>query len=316
MLQPKDLSHHGANSPDIAPPAYLLASFCTVAEHRSITHAATALCLPYSNVAQQMARLETILGQRLIEHAHDKLALTELGQRLLLDVSPFARVLEQQALQTLKSKSTNNAYDRPSLAVELGVSGIATLLKSQSENLKQLPCDFNFVNAGVSMNTSADVVCYLAKTPRNGFDSTAVFGEEVVAVASINYPAPPDGFDESALQAEPLLQLGLPDHAMDWSRFLGVDPNLRLPGIGKDPYRSFSLYLKALRAGRGIGVGLAPLFAPDLNSGKLKLVSKRRLLRNRACYIGVNLESDNIELAHKTAAILQDIVTPKNTAAA
>jgi DNA-binding transcriptional LysR family regulator len=64
-------------------PPDLLATFVAVVDTRSFTRAARALGLRQSTVSQQIGRLETVAGRRLIDRDTHRLALTVEGEVLL-----------------------------------------------------------------------------------------------------------------------------------------------------------------------------------------------------------------------------------------
>ncbi|MGB0797940.1 MAG: LysR family transcriptional regulator [Planktomarina sp.] len=292
-------------------PAHLLICFNCVAEHRSVSHAATVLCLPYNVVAQQIARLEGLIGAPVLDQQPGRLNLTPVGQRLWQVTSPQASALQTQAHAVLSGDFAKGTDARrngePTLLIELGLWGMAASLKPYLNVLRGLPCNLNFVTKGARPGVAPDVICHLSKAPINGYESTPLFGEEVIAVASASYPTPEGGFTDETLKQEPLLRLGHLDHEEDWPAFLGLDPDVGLPGIEKQPYASFSHYLRALRAGRGVGVGLKALLQPEISAGTLKVVSPRKLWRNRACYLGVRKDSDYLNLARDFADVMRTI---------
>ncbi len=304
--------HQGnySTTPSAAPelPAYLLASFVSVVEQQSITHAAAIMSVPYTLVAKQMARLEGLVGVPLITQDRGKIRLTDEGVGLYDEVSALTANLQRQALHSVQQAKAAPAArtGRPTLNIEFSVWGIAAALRPYLTKLRSLPCGFNFVSPG-ALSEPADVICYLGKRPKDGYRTAVLFGEEVVAVCAPDYPIPQGGLDANSFGGEPLLSLGHPDHAQDWSAFLGRDPELPLPGVAKEPYTSFGGYLRALQAGRGIGVGMAPLFDAHLTAGTLQLASKRRLWRNRACYLGVREDAPNTELARAFSGIVETV---------
>ncbi len=306
LSQPAPLgSNHRVDAPRSIPP-HLLVSFLGVAQHKSMSHAATVQCLPQSQMTQQMARLEGLLGAPLFQGAPGKLTLTELGQRLYDGVKDPLRDIQLGAAALMgPAMDAPIASDVPRINISLQIWGLAGLLQPYLNELRGLGAELNFVTSQEAQNTPPDVLCYLGKSALPGYECDALFGEEVIAVCGNRYPVPKDGFDTKSLMAEPLLSLAHPDHTQDWQGFLGIDPDTVLPGIDKAPYRSFSTYLKALRAGRGVGVGLAPLFAADVKAGVLQVASQRRVWRNRSVFLAIADGSPNKRYAEDFGNILQ-----------
>ncbi|MGB1236257.1 MAG: LysR family transcriptional regulator [Planktomarina sp.] len=285
-------------------PSHLLSSFSAVAHHKSVAHAATAQCVPYAQMAQNIARLEGLMGQPVIDPQPGAFRLTDTGRALDAAVSPSLAQAERHA-QTVISTPFTPSPNRPTITVGLGIWGVAAMLKPYLPQLQGLDCGLNFAPQSLIEETTPDVVCYLGKAARAGYEIEPLFGEEVIAVCSTKYPVPKGGFNAATLHYEPLLELGHTDHTQDWHGFLGIDPDMDLPGINKEPYKSFSAYSKAIKSGRGIGVGLAPLFAADIAAGTMQLASTRRVWRNRTIYLGVAKDSEFITQSRAFAAIVK-----------
>ena len=292
-------------------PAYLVTTLFTVADQGSVTKAATFMGVPHAMVSHQLARLESMVGTSLFTTDHGRFRLTDLGRQLVAATGPAVQQIQRASQDALRRSSSVAAprVGRPTLTVELGVWGIAAALRPRMDALRSLECGFNFVMPQRSVATP-DVICHLGKTPQPGYETTVLFSEEVVAVAGGNYAIPEDGIDPDDLPKHPLLSLSHPDHKTDWAAFLGRDPDAPLPGLHKAPFDNFNLYIKTIAAGRGIGVGMAPLFQDAINRGQLKLASNRRLWRNRACFLGVREDSTNKETAQKFAVMLREIFSP------
>lgn len=310
MFQAKDLQPIGStlsHSPNVPP--YLLVSFAEVADQRSMAHAATKQCIPYAQMAQQMARLEGLVGMPLITPDAGRFTLTEMGRKLFTAIKNDVQAINKTAQDVFSQPFQKSGVEgAPTLSIGLSVWGMASILRPYLADLQSLGCDLNFVSSSRLVDTDPDVICYLGKSAKPGYESEVLFGEEIIAVAAKHYPMPEDGFEADAFKYEPLLRLSHQDHLEDWQGFLGIDPKTELPGIKKDPYRSFSTYLRAVKAGRGVGVGLAPLFASDIVAGHLKVASPRRVWRNRAVYLGVSKDSEHLTFARDFAAIMRRAV--------
>lgn len=300
------------NAVEAVPPANLLTSFHAVAEQQSMAQAAAVLCLPYSIVSQQMTRLERVIGTKLMERRGIKLALTGTGQTLYEQINAQVLELQEQAQGALTLRPQPAAPAKPTINVQLSLWGLAASLKPYLPALADLPYGVNFQSTPQA-GQNPDLICYLAKSPQKGYRNQLLFGEEVISVVAADYPIAEDGIPPEGLLDHPLLRLAHPDHEEDWAAYLGLDPSAPLPGISKDPYSSFSHYMRALHAGRGVGVGLAPFFARELSAGTLRLASPRRLWRNRACFLGVNEEGQNKKIAMEFAEHLKEIFAPASS---
>jgi DNA-binding transcriptional LysR family regulator len=73
-------------------------AFCQVVDHGGFSAAARALDRPKSSLSASVARLETMLGTRLLERTTRQLRLTEAGESLYRDMArPFAQLRERAA---------------------------------------------------------------------------------------------------------------------------------------------------------------------------------------------------------------------------
>lgn len=295
-------------------PAHLLLTFCCVAEHKSVAHAATVLCLPYTVVSQQIARLERLIGLPVFNHSPGRVHLTDLGRDILITTQPKIVEIQDQGRASLEraidAGPPEVTTSLPDLQIELDLWGMAAALKPYLNVLRDLSCNLNFVTKSARFARMPDVTCHLGDAPLDGYDSTLLFGEEIVAVAGAKYPVPEGGFTDTLLHEEPMLRLGHPDHERDWGTYLGLGPEESLPGIEKEPYSSFSNYMRALKAGRGVGVGLLALMQPELDAGNLVLASSKKLWRKRGCYLGVRQDCEHKAVAEDFADVLRTIFQP------
>ena len=83
-----------ARSKPVKPSPYQIAAFTHAARERSFTRAAERLGVTQSSVTQHVAKLERIMGTRLLVRRRDGLELTRAGHELFA-VSDRLRTLEQ-----------------------------------------------------------------------------------------------------------------------------------------------------------------------------------------------------------------------------
>ena len=100
-----------------------LTAFAAVAEHRSFTRAAQGVGVATPTISQTIRSLEERLGVRLFNRTTRSVALTEAGERLLVEVQPILIGIER-ALE-----SVNAFRDTPAGALRLAVTRpFATML--------------------------------------------------------------------------------------------------------------------------------------------------------------------------------------------
>ncbi|MEO0357918.1 MAG: LysR family transcriptional regulator, partial [Pseudomonadota bacterium] len=228
-----------ADAPQSIPP-HLLVSFLGVAQHRSMSHAATVQCIPHGQMTQHMTRLETMIGAPLFQGQSGKLVLTSLGERLYSGIKDPMESLQIGASHLVGGQvDATPRLAAPRLRISLQIWGLAALLQPYLMDLQGLGADLNFVSAKQAKTEPPDVLCYLGRAPMDGYACEPLVGEEIISVCSDRYPLPKGGFSGVGLRTEPLLSLAHPDHLQDWHGFLGMDPDSSLPGIDKAPYQSF-----------------------------------------------------------------------------
>jgi DNA-binding transcriptional LysR family regulator len=93
-----------------------LAAFVAVADHRSFTKAAARIGVTLPTISQTIRSLEDQLGVRLFNRTTRSVALTEVGERLLVEVRPIFDGLDK-ALE-----SVNLFRDKPAGALRLTAS--------------------------------------------------------------------------------------------------------------------------------------------------------------------------------------------------
>lgn len=102
--------------------------FFAVAERLSFTQAAEALNLPKANVSRAVARLEHMLGTRLLERSTRRLRLTEIGARLVAQGAPLTDRLEDLLLQAAEHDDRPRGTLRIAAPYELGIFRLGDVL--------------------------------------------------------------------------------------------------------------------------------------------------------------------------------------------
>jgi DNA-binding transcriptional LysR family regulator len=257
----------------IAPRRFLpsisaLLAFEAVARLGSATRAAQELSLTQSAISRQIKTLEEQLGVALMLREGRQLALTQAGQRYVIQV----RAVLQKLAQASVSVRTNPAGGSINLAIlpAFGMHWLAPRLR-----------DFARTHPEVTVNLSTRLVPFDIKESQ--FDAAIHFGHEdwpgvdylplmpetVVPVCAPDLLAAP--IDDPADMLD-LSLLHLETRPKGWARWLAA------LGVEADPpagmvFDQFSTMAQA--AIHGLGVALLPTFfaEPYLRDGQLMLAS-------------------------------------------
>ena len=129
-----------------------LCAFVAVAEHRSFTKAAAQLGVSPSTLSQTVRSFEERLGVRLLNRTTRSVALTEAGERLLLDAQP---VLDGVCKAI---EGVNSFRDKPIGTLRLSMSRAAAVVLV-GPVLPQFLAKFPEINLEVNVDdTHSDIV--------------------------------------------------------------------------------------------------------------------------------------------------------------
>jgi DNA-binding transcriptional LysR family regulator len=192
--------------------------FVAVAEEASFTKAATRVHVAQPGVSAQVRRLESELGQQLLDRSGRSVRLTEAGTAIL----PYARAALDAVANARLAIDELSGLVRGQVAVGM-VSGCALPL------LASLLAGFHDAYPGVSITltegNSDRLVGLLAEgrldlaligtatDPPPGIDTAVIADEELVAIAAPSHPLAPAGDNTagtitvSALRDVPLVSL-------------------------------------------------------------------------------------------------------------
>jgi DNA-binding transcriptional LysR family regulator len=114
-------------------------AFCQVVDHGGFSAAARALDRPKSSLSASVSRLESELGERLLERTTRQLRLTDAGESLYRDISkPFALLRDGAADALAKGKTVQGTL-RVAAPYEFGahhLAGVACRMMRAHPNLK------------------------------------------------------------------------------------------------------------------------------------------------------------------------------------
>jgi DNA-binding transcriptional LysR family regulator len=250
-----------------------LSAFVAVAEHRNFTKAAAQLAISPSTLSQTIRSFEERLGVRLLNRTTRSVALTEAGERLLLDAQPVLDGIDKAI------GGVNSFRDKPVGTLRLNVSRPAAMLLL-GPLLPQFQAKFPEIKLEiVADDTHSDIVS-------GRFDAGIRIGERiskdmiavrlldefrVIAVASPAYLARnprPVGLDD--LHAHNCVRL-----RWDWDG--SVQPwifekdgrRLEVPVDGSLILNDMYLVENAVLDGIGIGYLSETLISSHLTAGRL-----------------------------------------------
>lgn len=253
--------------------ANALLVFEAAARLTSFTRAAEELGVSQPAVTRQVRGLEEALGRPLFRRRHNRLSLTEQGERLWLSVSHgFHDIAE-----TLEAIGRSGERARLVVATHSGFA--QQWLMPRFSALSQVLGDFDLRLMVSDRESELDRGGYdLAirigeEWSRGRPDTHPLVGEHVHPVATPGFLEANPGVRDAApadLLKAPLLHMDEGDQVWmtwrAWFRAQGVTAPVPRPEV---LYTNYPLLLQAAMAGRGIALAWRPLVDPALAQGAL-----------------------------------------------
>ena len=249
-------------------PVETLPTFLIAVDLGSFSAAARHLGIGQPAVSRQIARLEQSVGVELFRRTGYSVELTTAG-RLLHDATRegFALV----------SRATDELMARPHEQVVIDVSTtFATLwlLDRLDDFVVTHPdVDVRVSTRHENLNaaTHADVSIVFGSPGDVPQHAVMILPEQLVTITAAattdDRHVPTSSLTSQQLARQRLLGLDLPLHRDDWSRVLPEPPAI------DQWYSSYTVYLQAVVAGRGIGLGWKQLVQRHLDEGTIQLAS-------------------------------------------
>lgn len=126
-------------------------AFCQVVDHGGFTAAARATDRPKSSLSASVARLESLIGSRLLERTTRRLRLTEAGESLYREIAkPVAQLREFAADAITKSTQVQGTL-RIAAPYEFGAHHLATVACAVMERHPKLKVDLEVEHARVPL---------------------------------------------------------------------------------------------------------------------------------------------------------------------
>jgi len=243
------------------PPLAVLHTFEVASSLLSFKDAATVLHLTPSAISHQMRALEAFVGQPLFHRYNRRLALTEAGERYLAEV--------RRALESLRDATDalrrGAGVERLTMSVGTFV-GTEFVLPRLAEFQRAHPeIELRVVAEQTErdlLRGEADIAVRLAHKAPRGVHVTPLAAVAVLPVASPAFDAADLGGDTGLLQIAQL-----PSAWSSWFDWAGVAHSAPRRGPSFDSYGSL---LAACERGLGVGLGVLPVVAAWLATGRLR----------------------------------------------
>ncbi len=257
-----------------------LIAFEATARHLSFSHAARELALTQGAVSKRVRQLENVLGVTLLARSRHKVAVTEIGQRYLIDVRRLLCEVQAatQSLQACKRRPTITI----AVAQEIASYWLMPRLGDFHAGHPDIAVNFTSLSPtddAIQPFGSECAICCVDEIPSDT-PVEILFDEKLVPVANPDFLAALPVTDPVQLLDLPLISQSN-RHALwhDWFAAQGLDAEGRIEGSCHD---CLSLVLEA--ALNGHGVALAPVHAVRelLQSGRLEIVFKAMLATDRS----------------------------------
>jgi DNA-binding transcriptional LysR family regulator len=237
-------------------PAHNLVVFEAAARHLSFSRAAEELSVTQPAVSQALRRLEAAIGARLFLRGHRRIALTQAGERLYLDVSDaYARILA-----TARQIGRAAGSGQVTLLVSTAFATWWMVPHLQEFHARNPGIDLRLETVTRDVEIASEATTLAVRRGNGqwpGYHAALIAPERLRAVASPALLARlPALTDLSVLAGQLLVHLEEPyRHRPTWAAFFahfGVTFHDRQDGLRLNDY---ALVLQAAMAGEGIVLG-------------------------------------------------------------
>jgi len=258
--------------------------FVAVAEEASFTRAASRVHVAQPGVSAQVRRLESELGQQLLDRSGRSVRLTEVGSAVL----PFARAALDAVANARLAVDDLAGLVRGQVTVGM-VSGCALPV------LAELLAGFHDTHPGVAIALVEDNSDRLVERLRDGrldlaligsaeptpadIDSVVLVDEELVAVVAPGHPLAGAGAGAGAITIRQLRDLPLVSLPRGTGVRAALDAACAAAGFApRIVFEASALPMVVELAGRGLGLAVVPASIPN-GPGILRITDPR--LRSR-----------------------------------
>lgn len=249
------------------PPLNALRSFEAAARHGSFRDAADELCVSHSAISHQIKLLENFLGTELFHRRARAVELTDVGR----DYYPIV----QLAFFEISEATTKilAPEESPTLTLSLYSTLAIRWLIPRLSSFQDAHADINVqlqtAQWDVDFSTSnVDACIMIGDAKDDTLESWPLFACELFPVASPQFIAQYGPFTSpSQLANVPLIQV-YPSQ-QDWEAWLGVNGVEDADVDGGLQFDSYDHALTIAAQGHGVGLGMYPYVAHQLESGDL-----------------------------------------------
>lgn len=126
-------------------------SFCQVVDHGGFTAAARATDRPKSSLSASVARLESLIGSRLLERTTRRLRLTEAGESLYREISKPVSQLREFAAEAITKSTQVQGTLRIAAPYEFGAHHLANVACAMMERHPKLKINVEVEHARVPL---------------------------------------------------------------------------------------------------------------------------------------------------------------------
>jgi LysR family glycine cleavage system transcriptional activator len=254
--------------------------FECVFRHRSIAKAADELAITRSAISHQLRYLRMQVGEELIERMGRNLTFTARGAKLAKSLS-FAFAQMENAVQN--SISDTPAALRVAMCTSFGPGWLIPRLERYAQ-LTQCRLHISLQSYQPELSDVVADVFFTTTPVKDGFWSTRLFSEDLVAVGTIEH------INRDGGQGHVLITTDVEERTYldDWRSYLGLLQKQDL--LDNASILGASHYLLALEmAVHGLGMALVPHFLAEgrLSANGLQLWSDISLPSERAYYLNV-----------------------------
>jgi LysR family glycine cleavage system transcriptional activator len=260
-----------------------LQAFESAARHGSFTRAAEELHLTQGAVSRQVRGLEHALGVSLFELVRQRVVLTELGKRYLLDVRRMLDALETSTRRTMALGRGSDTLDLATLPTFCSRWLIPRLpaLYLQHPNLS-INCSTRMLPFDFAEEPFDAAIHFGAPAWSNGV-LHHLFPERMLAVCSPEFRTKFGIRSDADLSDAPLLQQSTRGGA--WAEWFAA-ANVKVANPEHGPrFDQFSMLANAAMA--GLGVALLPefLIEEEVEAGRLVVAAQQVLKTDQAYYL-------------------------------
>jgi len=262
----------------------VLELFCTVAEQRSFSKAASVHHLTQSAVSQAVQQLEESLGTQLIDRSKRPLVLTAAGKTYLTGVRGILRTYERLEAEVRSNSKRLSGKIAIGTIVSVGLSYMpeATDAFSRLHPEVEVHTEFGANDRVFEMASEGEIDLGLVSFPRNTkqLRSVAWQNEPMRLVCSAEHRfASRDGISVSELSGVAMIGfdrgLRLRQEIDRCLHRLGVETKITMEFDNADSM------IRAIQANRGIGIVPEAAVRRETATGSLRVVACRELKMTR-----------------------------------